>query len=125
MKTLASTDLTGNLILAALLLVAGAAFIFLRTRRSEAAGLDRCAPWITLCAGPVISAVFCGVGWLLDSTESHLALSDALHLLPPMLLIGSLAGVFVTGIVVLTARGRTSITDQNVTDSPRSTENDC
>jgi hypothetical protein len=90
---IALTDMRPNLTIAALLLVAGVAYVLFLARRDHGGAKSaRWVPWVSLAAGPL-----CGLGfWSVDvyvANPTHYPLpSDSTALLGAVLLIGAFAG---------------------------------
>lgn len=90
---IALTDMRPNLAIAALLLVAGVAYVLFLARRDHSGSKSaRWIPWASLVAGPLAGLVF----WSVDVYLAHPTLyplsSDSTALLGAVLVIGTFAG---------------------------------
>lgn len=89
---IALTDMRPNLTIAALLLVAGVAYVlFIARRGRRGAKSARWVPWASLTAGPLVGLIFWGVDVYVANPTHYRLRSDATALLGAALLIGAFA----------------------------------
>ena len=90
---IALTDMRPHLTIAALLLVAGVAYVLFLARRDHGGAKSaRWIPWASLAAGPIAGLVFWGVDVYVANPTHYPLPSAATALLSAVLLIGTFGG---------------------------------
>lgn len=93
LATIALADMRPNLVIAALLLAAGVAYVLFLARHDRGGSQSaRWVPWASLVVGPLAGLVFCAIDVFILNSAHYPLPGDSIALLGPVLLIGTFAG---------------------------------